>query len=52
MAEVIMKQRKDNEELGDLLCPHMDVKYQELGKNEEDFNLKFLFGGNISERTN
>lgn len=75
LAEVIMKQCQDNEELSsastvvldvikllsnslagltkkrrDLLRPHIDAKYQKLGKNDEDFDPNFLFGGNISDR--
>lgn len=34
----------------DLLRPHIDAKYQKLGKNDEDFDQHFLFGGNISDR--
>lgn len=34
----------------DLLRPHIDAKYQKLGKNDEDFDATFLFGGNLSER--
>lgn len=34
----------------DLLRPHIDQKYQKLGKNDEDFNPQFLFGGNLSDR--
>lgn len=75
LAEVIMRQSRDNEELDavspvlldvikmlanslnglskkrrDFLRPHIDVKYQKLGKKDEDFDPKFLFGGNLSER--
>lgn len=34
----------------DFLRPHIDAKYQKLGKNDEDFDATFLFGGNLSER--
>lgn len=75
LAEVIMRQSQDNEELDavspilldvikflsfslnglskkrrDLLRPHIDAKYQKLGRKDEDFDPKFLFGGNLSER--
>lgn len=77
LAEVIMRQSRDNEELNavspvlldvikllayafngiskkrrDLLRPHIDVKYQKLGKKDEGFDPKFLFGGNLSQRVN
>lgn len=34
----------------DLMRPHIDQKYQKLAKTDEDFDPKFLFGGNFSER--
>lgn len=35
----------------DLLKPAIDSKYhQRLGKKDEDFNAKFLFGGSVSDR--
>lgn len=75
LAEVVMRQCEDNEELDaastpmldvikllsnalagltkkrrDLLKPILDAKYQKLGRGDEDFDPKFLFGGNLAER--
>lgn len=75
VAEVVMRQCEDNEELDgistavldvikllsnvlggltkkrrDLLRHILDAKYQKLGKGDEDFDIKYLFGGNLPER--
>lgn len=34
----------------DLLRPHIDAKYHKLTKADDEFDHKFLFGGNLSER--
>lgn len=75
VAEVVMRQCDDNEELStistaildvlkllsnvlggltkkrkDLLRHILDAKYHKLGRGDEDFDPKFLFGGSLPDR--